>query len=145
VGGGDLASTKGMLYSPKIFQKVVLPAYKFMLQQCHDSDVHYIFRSDGNLWSIMDMLFSDARCPGYGETDREASMTLGTIRKKFPKLVVWGNVSSSLLHHGTVEEVRIECERIREESGETAYFQGCSNLIMNGTPPENVEMMYSIR
>ncbi|MEI8312796.1 MAG: uroporphyrinogen decarboxylase family protein [Verrucomicrobiota bacterium] len=145
LGGGDMADNRGPVYSQACFQEVVLPAYRRLLGRCAELGVHYVFRTDGNLWPVADLLFGEAGCPGYGETDRDAGMTMGELRKHFPRLVVWGNVSSSLLQQGTARQVKEESRRILDESGGTGYFQGCSNAIIVGTPPENVEAMFSVR
>ena len=60
-------------------------------------------------------------------------------------LVVWGNVSSAFLQRATAAQVKEECRRILGESGGTGCFQGCSNAILIGTPPANVEVMFSVR
>ncbi len=145
LGGGDMADNRGPVYSVTCFQEIVMPAYHRLLDRCAGLGVHYVFRTDGNLWPVADILFGEARCPGYGETDRDAGMTLGKLRKRFPGLVVWGNLSSSLLQNGTASQVKDEARRILGESGGTGYFQGCSNAIISGTPPENVEAMFSVR
>ncbi|MBI4023497.1 MAG: hypothetical protein HY360_00855 [Verrucomicrobia bacterium] len=145
VGGGDLAGNQGLIYSPKSFREVVLPACKHLLNHLNPLGAHYIFRSDGNLWAIADKLFEEAGCPGYGEVDREAGMKAADLRRRFPKLVLWGNISSSLLTRATVGEVKEESRRIIDESAGSRYFHGCSNAIVTGTPPRNVEAMFAAR
>lgn len=145
LGGGDLAGRAGPMYSPATFREVMLPAYSWAMQRLNALGVHYCFRSDGNIWPLMDMLFAQAGCPGFGEADRDAGMRLGTVRQRFGKLVIWGNVSSVTLTHGTPGQVHEECRRILDESGGAAYFHGCSNAIIKGTPPANVEAMLSVR
>ena len=140
-----MAGNRGPLYSVKSFREVVLPAYKHLLQHLNALGIHYVFRSDGNLWPVADLLFGEATCPGYGETDRDAGMNLGELRHRFPHLVVWGNVSSPFLQRAGVQQVKEECRRIIDESGGTGYFHGCSNAIVRGTPPDNVAAMFSIR
>ncbi len=144
-GGGDLAGTQGPIYSPAMFRAVVLPGYVKALTALNRMGVHYYFCSDGNLWSLMDMLFGEAGIPGYGETDRDATMTVAAIRARFPQLVIWGNVSSSLLMHGTPAEVREQAHASLAEGGGRGYFQGCSNAIVHGTPVENVLAMLDER
>ncbi len=143
IGGGDLAGNDGPMYSPKLFRQVVLPAYRWLMQELRPLGVHYVFRSDGVLWPIADMLFGEAAIPGYGEVDREVGMTVAAVRRKYPKLVLWGNFSSSFLARATAGEVRDEARRIIDESGGTGYFHGCSNAILRGTPVENVMAMFS--
>jgi len=145
LGGGDLAGTNGMFYSPQMFRDVVLPAYRYAIERLNDIGVHYAFRSDGNIWSIADMLFDEARVPGFGEVDRDACMTTAELRRRYPNLVIWNNISSMFLVTATPQEVRDEAKRVIDESGGTRYFHGCSNAIIKGTPPENVLAMFDVR
>lgn len=144
-GGGDLAGNDGPMYSPAAFREVVLPAYRFALARCNALGVHYYFRSDGNLWPITDMLFLEAQTPGYGEVDRDAKMTVAALRKRYPNVVLWGQVSSNFLGRATPQQVKEECRRILDETGGTGYFHGCSNAIVKGTPVENVLAMFEVR
>jgi hypothetical protein len=144
-GGGDLAGNLGPFYSPAMFRELVQPGYVKALAELNRMGVHYFFRSDGNLWSLVDMLFGEAACPGYGETDRDASMTVAAVRARFPRLVIWGNVSSSLLARGTPAQVRAQAQAALSEAGGRGYFQGCSNALIQGTPVENVRAMFSVR
>ena len=144
-GGGDLAGNQGPFYSPAMFRDLVLPGYVKTLAALNRMGVHYFFRSDGNLWSLMDMLFAEAACPGYGETDRDASMTVAAVRARFPRLVIWGNVSSSLLARGTAAQVREQAQAALAEAGGRGYFQGCSNALIQGTPLENIRAMFNVR
>ena len=144
-GGGDLAGTQGPIYSPAMFRDIVLPGYVRALTELNRMGVHYYFCSDGNLWPLMDMLFGEAGIPGYGETDRDAMMTVASIRARFPRLVIWGNVASSVLMYGTVAEVREQARAALAEAGGRGYFQGCSNAIVHGTPVANVLAMLGAR
>ncbi len=144
-GGGDLAGNIGPFYSPAMFRDIVLPGYVKASAALNPLGVHHFFRSDGNLWSLMDMIFGEAACPGYGETDRDATMTVAAVREKFPRLVIWGNVSSSLLARGTPEQVRAQAAAALAESGRRGYFQGCSNALIQGTPLENIRAMFGER
>jgi hypothetical protein len=93
----------------------------------------------------MDMLFMEAACPGYGETDRDATMTVAAVRARFPQLVIWGNVSSSLLARGTAAQVRTQAQAALAEAGGRGYFQGCSNALIQGTSLENVRALFNVR
>ena len=145
LGGGDLAGTAGPMYSPAHFAEALLPAYVWAMERLNAMGVHYVFRSDGNIAPLMDMLFAQAGCPGFGEADRDAGMTVGAIRERFGNLVVWGNVSSVTLTHGSADDVRRQCEQILAESAGVGCFRGCSNAIVKGAPPANVEAMFSVR
>lgn len=145
LGGGDLADTKKPFYSPEAFRDVVLPAYVRLVRRLDALGIHYVFRSDGNLWKLAEMLFREAGCHGFGEVDRDASMSAGALRARFPKLAIWGNFSSAFLAGASAADVKDEARRILDESGGAGCFQGCSNLIVHGTPPANVEALFSVR
>ena len=144
LGGGDLAGNNGPIYSPEIFRETVLPPMKNMLEKLNAEGVHYIFRPDGVLWPLMDMIFGEGGCPGYGEVDRYVGMSVGAIRKSFPKLVLWGNMSCQHLQEKSTEWIREDAQRCIEESKGTAYFHGPSNAILKDTPIQAVEAMFSV-
>lgn len=144
IAGGDMASNDGPLFSPALFRAVHLPVLKYLMKELNELDVHYVFRTDGNMWPVSDMLFKEANCPGYGEVDRDASMTIGALREKYPTLITWGNMSCGKVHLESEEWVRKDSLKCIEESAGTRYFHGCSNSIMQGTPLENVKALFSV-
>lgn len=140
-GGGDLASTNGVLYGPNVFRKMVLPRLKEICDYCHSLGLYYVFCSDGNLWSIADDLFIHAGVDGYGEIDVDAGMDLKELKMKYGhKITLWGGIScGKTLRLGTKEEV-IETTKAAIEAAKAGggYIFGSSNCIMSGTPIENV-------
>ncbi|MCL2640565.1 MAG: hypothetical protein FWD53_06955 [Phycisphaerales bacterium] len=149
LGGGDMATNKGPIYSPESFRNVLLPAYQQAAEEINRLGTHWAFRSDGNLGigpnTVGDMLFAEAKVPGYGEVDRDAGMTIELLRKAYPNLVIWGHVSSAFLATATAQQVKDECRRIIDANGPSRYFHSCSNAILQGTPVENVLAMYEVR
>lgn len=145
LGGGDMADKNGPMYSPRMFRDLMLPRLKVFSARCQELGVHYVWRSDGNIWLVSDMVFLEAAIPGYGEVDYDASMEMRTIRERYPNLVVWANVSADVLCRGSREQVYDHCTEILEGSGGRGYFHGCSNAVLPGTPPENVWAMMKAR
>ena len=145
LGGGDMADKNGTAYSPEVFRELMLPRVKTLLARCRELGLHYVWKTDGKLWPVTDMLFVEAEVPGYAEVERDAGMALGQIRAKYPDLVVWTNVSPDLLRRGTREQVHEDNLRILEESDGRGYLHGPSNAILPGTPVENVLAMTEAR
>lgn len=145
VAGGDMAGNGGPFYSPRSFREVMLPALNWLMHGLAACGVHYIFRSDGNLWPVADMLFGEAACPGYGEVDRDAGMTTARLRVRYPKLVIWGNMSVSQLASHSPAWVREEAQAMIEESAGSGYFHGPSNAILGDTPVENMVAFFGVR
>lgn len=142
LGGGDMAGNEGPFFSPETFRQVHMPAIRHLAHGLAAMGIHYVWRTDGNLWSVMDMLFKDAACQGYGEVDRDAGMTTARVREAYPDLVLWNNVSSPDLRFQSADWVREESARCIAESGGTRYFHGCSNALIMGTPVENVRALF---
>jgi len=140
--GGDLADNHGPLYGPKVFREMVLPRVQRITRRCHELGLLYLFRTDGNLWSIGDDFFVASGIHAYGEIDVDAGMDLVEIRRRYPKVALWGGLSCGrLLHHGTVEEVRAETRRVIDGLAGRGLILGSSNSILHGTPPGNVLAM----
>jgi uroporphyrinogen decarboxylase len=140
-----MADKNGPLYSPRMFRELLLPRLRKLADRCNELNLHYVWRTDGNLWPVCDMIFEEAGVPGFGEVDRDASMELGKIRKRYPDVVVWANASGGFMRRRGREEVYDHCVRILEESEGRRYFHGVSNTILPGTPPENVWAMMEAR
>lgn len=98
--GSDIASKDGPVISPRSFSFFVEPALRVLAQECQRQSMTYCYRSDGNLWSLCDSIFQRAGVQAYGEVDRDASMTVGSLREKYPNVVILGNVSSITLSSG---------------------------------------------
>lgn len=145
MGGGDMADKNGPLYSPKVFRELILPRLMKLAARCRELELHYVWRSDGNLWLVSDMIFGEAGIPGYGEVDRDATMEVGRIHNRYPNVVVWANASGDTLFRKSRDEVYEYCMTILKESGGRRYFHGVSNTILPGTPPENVWAMMEAR
>ena len=140
-GGGDFAHNGGPIYSPTFFHEVMAPRWKRIFDRCRQLDAHYIFRSDGNLWTVANDIFAWGRPAAYYECDYDAGMRFGDLRRRYPELVLMGNVSCDLLRSGTPAEV---AARTRECVAAAAprVIAASANSILHGTPPENVLALY---
>jgi uroporphyrinogen-III decarboxylase len=145
LGGGDMADKNGPLYSPGMFARYMLPRWKRIAKRSRELGLHYVWRSDGNLWKVSDMLFREARMPGFGEVDFDATMTSAAVRARYPEVVIWANLSGDLLRRGSAEEAYRHSMQVLESSRGRGYFHGCSNTILPGTPVENVTAMMQAR
>lgn len=144
-GGGDMADNKGPTYGPQVFHEIVLPRVKRYVAGLHELGMKYVYRTDGNLWSIADGFFRDSGIDGYGEIDYDAGMAVPEVRARYGDTVTcWGDVPcGSLLHRGTAAQVREFVLRRREVwDGQGGWICGSSNSIVPGTPPENLVAMF---
>ncbi|MDX1358984.1 MAG: uroporphyrinogen decarboxylase family protein [Clostridia bacterium] len=141
LGGSDAASSSGPIISPEIYSKLMLKPLKMINKVCIENGMVYCYRSDGNMWKLMETVFSKTGIGSFGEVDRDAGMTVEAVKNSYPNLIILGNISSAVLHKGTEEQVRSHtAEGLRESNGFN-YIAGPSNMIMHGTPVENVYAM----
>jgi uroporphyrinogen decarboxylase len=141
--GGDLASSKGPLYSPAMFRRFVLPRVRQIADAAHVHGLRYLFRTDGNVWSIAEDLFVNSHIDGYGEIDIDAGMDLPEVKRRYPHLTLWGGMScGQLLTFGTPQMVRDEVKRVMAacKPGGGLIF-GSSNAVHAGVPTENFVAM----
>ena len=144
-GGGDFAGPLGPLYSPRSFHELMAPRLAQISAALHEVGAYHGFASDGNLWPIADDLFGCAGVDFFYELDRRAKMDPRRVRERFPHLTRWGGIASETLHIGTVEDVRHETRTALEMAKECgSMIVGCSNQIVAGTPPANIEAMLNI-
>lgn len=141
-GGGDFAGNQGPLYSPRVFHDLMAPRLARMSQALHALGARWLFASDGDLWPVADDLFGASGVDGYYEIDSDAGMDLVRLRERFPRLTLVGNISSRLLHRGSRREVEEAVHRCVEEAKRLkGVLVGVSNMVMPGTPAENVWTM----
>jgi uroporphyrinogen decarboxylase len=141
-GGGDMASNRGPMYSPRVFHELMLPRLRQISDYYHARGLKHLFGTDGNVWPIADDLYGASGIDGHYEVDRRAGMDMPRIHERFPHLVMLGNISCHLLHTGTPDAVREQTRACIEEAKATnKVIAGCSNIIPCQAPMANVDAM----
>lgn len=137
-GGGDFATPRGPLYSPRAFRELMVPGLQRISQACRQAGVYHGFASDGNLWPVADDLFGVSGVNFFFEVDVRAGMELRPLRERFLRLTLMGGINSQTLHRGTVDDVVRETSAALEAAHEYGgCVVGCSNQIVAGTPMAN--------
>lgn len=140
LGGGDLATNKGPIYSPIIFRRIVLPRFKKLVEISHQYKLPYIFRTDGNTKLIWKELFEDLGVDGYGEIDKQAGMDIGQLKEKFgSEITLLGGICcATTLVSGSKNEIFSEVKSCIEKAGKGGGFiLTSSNSIHYGVPAKN--------
>lgn len=140
-GGGDFADNTGPTYSPSIFREWMIPRFRTVVDRCNEYKMIYIFRSDGDLWPVLDDIFHTAGCHGYGEIDDRAGMHMNELAQQYPDKVFFGNLSNDLLKSGSEENVTLATKTVLQDARNVKLVIGPSNVILHDTPAENVLAM----
>ena len=138
-GGLDFASNEGPMFSPRLFRRLLIPRLRAVTEVCHRHGAYHFFASDGEFWAVADMLFGDKVVDGYFEIDSRAGMGMGTVRRRYPELVLVGDISSHTVHLGSKDEIAGETLRaldVAKSSG--GVVVGVSNYFVPGTPVDHV-------
>ncbi len=142
--GDDYAGNLGPMMSPAHFRQFVLPCLQRMIAMIHEEGALCIKHSDGNLYSLLDMIVSAAP-DGINPIEPVAGMDLARVKQLVgDKVCVTGNIDcAQLLPHGTRQEVR---DAVRQAIAAAAprggYILTSSNSIHSSCNPHNfVEMV----
>jgi uroporphyrinogen decarboxylase len=141
--GDDFAYNKGLLMSPKHFRELLYPGFYRVIQGFKELGLYVIKHTDGDLWSIMDLLV-DAGIDCLDPIDPLAGMDLGEVKAQYgDRIALKGNVDcAELMTFGTPEEV-VEATKIALRQGMPGggYILSSSNSIHSTVKPENYAAM----
>ena len=143
VAGDDYAGREAPLMSPAHFREFILPCLKRSIDAAHDAGAPYIKHTDGNIWSLMDMMV-DAGIDAIDPLEPIAGMDIGEAKDRYGnRVALIGNVDcTELLPHGTTGDVE---EAVKETLAKAApgggYIMASSNSIHPAVKPENYRAM----
>jgi len=134
----DYAMNSGPMFSPKIFERLMLPAIKEQVRAAHEAGLFVIKHACGNNWMLLDY-FVEAGYDVYQSIQRSASMEICELKQRYgQKISLWGGVQVETLVRGTPEQVRAETiEAIRCAAPGGGFILGSSHSVVNATKPEN--------
>ncbi len=146
--GDDLAWNKGPLMSPRHFRTLLFPGLCRVVRGFKELGLYVIKHTDGNLWSILDMLVeSGIDC--LDPIDPVAGMDLGEVKAKYgQRIALKGNVDcASLMTFGAPEDTAAATkEALRQGMPGGGYILSSSNSIHSGVKPENyLAMLHTLR
>ncbi len=141
--GDDYAYRKSPIMSPKLFEEFILPYLKEMVNLAKTKGVPFIKHTDGNIWSIIDMIVNtgiDALDP----IEPIAGMDIGKVKELYgDRIAVIGNIDcTEVLTYGTIEEVESAVKETIAKAGVGGgYILASSNSIHPGVNPRNYRAM----
>jgi uroporphyrinogen-III decarboxylase len=133
----DMAHNRGPMFSPRAFERILLPAYRRMIAAYKAAGARYVFlHSDGDIRPLLDMLV-DAGIDGLNPLERRAGMAIEEIRRQYPRLVLTGGMcNTDTLLNGPVGKIRDEARRILDLGRDGGIVIG-THSISPEVPPEH--------
>ncbi len=138
----DYAYNDSPYISPKDFSEIVTPYLKRNVEAIHALGVKAILHSDGDLRTILDQLVSTG-IDGYQSIDPQGNMDIAEVKRQYgDRLVLMGNVKTSLLQDVVEEEIRASARYCLENAKPGGrYIFSTSNCLFAGMPLESYHIM----
>jgi len=141
--GDDYASNIGPMFSPEHCRRFVMPRLRRVVEAIHEEGGKVIKHSDGNLWSLLDMIV-DTGIDAINPIEPTAGMDLAAVKAHCGhRVCLVGNVDCGrLLSHGTVAEVeRTVAQCIADAAEGGGFILASSNSIHSSVNPANYVAM----
>ena len=125
----DMGYNDGPMFSPKSFERVLLPAFRRMIAAYKRAGARYVFlHSDGDVRPLLDMLV-DAGIDGLNPLERRANMEPSEIRKRYPRLILAGGMDNShALIRGPVERIRSQARELIDLGRDGGLIVGAHSI-----------------
>jgi uroporphyrinogen decarboxylase len=135
----DFGFYSGMLVSPAVLRRYILPHYKKAVDIAHQAGKPLVFHSCGNMYQLMDDLIDDIGVDAKHSFEDKIIPVEEVYRRWGDRVAVLGGVDMDLLGRGTEEEVRARTRQILEVCGVkgTGYCLGTGNTAANFIPRQN--------
>jgi uroporphyrinogen decarboxylase len=141
----DIAGQRGLLISPGMWRKYMLPYHLRLNETIHQFEVKVIYHSDGAVQKAVPGLIEMGIDVLQALQFSAEGMDPAYLKDHFgDQLCFEGGVSvQTTLPFGTAEDVREETEMLIGTLGKGGgYILGPSHAIQAGTPPENIWAMF---
>lgn len=138
--GGDLASDKGPMISPKHYREFVMPQIRNQADALHEVGAFVNNTSDGVLWPIIDDFLIGTHVDGFGEIDKAAGMDLARLKREYGERICFvGNLDIRwTFTGGTPGDCRKEMVKcIQDGWGNGGHIICTSNLVHKDVKPGN--------
>ena len=141
--GSDWAFKNGPMMSEATFREVFFDSYKELVGYIHSKGMKFIHHTDGNIESWEKMWFGEIGMDGYHAIEPSAGMDIIALRKRWPKLLLHGNLDcGNLLTMGTPKQIEDEVIRlVKGLKPHSGWVFSSSNSIHSGVPIENLDAM----
>ncbi|MEZ4664768.1 MAG: uroporphyrinogen decarboxylase family protein [Caldilineaceae bacterium] len=101
----DIAARTATLFSPQMFRELMLPHMRKVAERVHDTGIHWIYHSDGNLSAVIDDLLA-LGIRGLNPIE-PTCMDIRQLKQQYgSRMVLSGNVDVHLLAEGPPAAVR---------------------------------------
>ena len=141
--GQDWAFKNGPMMSEATFREIFHAPFVEMTRYIRSKGLKFIHHTDGNMESWEKMWFGEIGIDGYHAIEPSAGMDIIALRKRWPKLLLHGNLDcGNLLTMGSPSEIEDEVIRLVQGlAPSSGWVFSSSNSIHSGVPIGNLDAM----
>ena len=141
--GNDIGSQRGLMISPAMFRKFVLPGAKKLIDLAHSYGVKILYHSCGSIIDIIPDLIEAGADIIHPIQALAAGMEAENLKAKFDGQVAFcgGVDTQELLPNGSTEDVEAGVRRLREIFPTGLIISPSHEAVQSDVPPENIEAM----
>lgn len=142
--GNDMGSQRGLMLSPEMVRRFIIPGCKKLVEQAHSYGLKVIYHSCGSIADIIPDLIEAGVDVIHPIQALAAGMDLKNLKEKFGGQVAFcgGVDTQDLLVNGTEEDVRAKVREIRTYFPTGLIISPSHEAIMPDVPPANIKALF---
>lgn len=142
--GNDMGSQRGLMLSPEMVRRFIIPGCKKLVEQAHSYGVKVIYHSCGSIVDVIPDLIETGVDIIHPIQALAVGMDPENLKSKFGnKISFCGGVDTQdLLVHGSQEDVKNKVKELRTIFPTGLIISPSHEAIMSDVPPENVNALF---
>ena len=142
--GNDMGSQRGLMISPELVRRFVIPGCRRLTEQAHSYGLKVIYHSCGAISDIIPDLIDAGVDIIHPIQALAAGMEPEGLKEKFGDRVSFcgGVDTQELLVHGTPEDVRKKVEELKRLFPTGLILSPSHEAILPDVPPENIGALF---
>ena len=142
--GNDMGSQRGLMISPDMVRRFVIPGCQKLVEQAHSYGLKVIYHSCGSIVDVIPDLINAGVDAIHPIQALAAGMDAKNLKEKFDgKVSFCGGVDTQdLLVHGSPEQVREKVKELRTLFPTGLIISPSHEAIMPDVPPANIHALF---
>jgi uroporphyrinogen decarboxylase len=142
--GNDMGSQRGLMLSPDMVRRFVMPGCKKLVEQAHSYGLKVIYHSCGSIADVIPDLIAAGVDAIHPIQSLAAGMGAGELKVKYAdKVSFCGGIDvQNLMVNGTAAQVMAEVERLRRLFPTGLILSPSHEAVLPDVPPANIRAMF---